>query len=235
MDKPTSNPVSFVEMVFNSLKLSAGTAVCGVLLGGSAAYAFSRFHFRFRATLMLGILALVMLPGIVTLLPLFALLNGFQVGEFNLRNSLWGVGLVLISEFLPFSIWNLTGYLNTIPREFEEAAHIDGANSNQNLRHIILPLAMPGVAVTAFFGAMLGWTDFYISWQFLTNPKDFTMAMGVVIGGLYKPTGLSQTVGTGEWQTSAAFAILNALPPIIIYFCLQKYIKADGLSGGLKF
>src|SRR5205085_553493 len=97
-------------------------------------------------------------------------LNKIQISSgdfsFNLRNSLLGVGLALTSGALPFAIWNLKGYIDTIPKELEEAASLDGASPTQTFLRIMLPLATPALAVTAFLGFLTGWTEFVMSWQF---------------------------------------------------------------------
>lgn len=227
LDKPTSNPVSFAELAFNSFKLAAGTSFFAVMVGVSAAYAFSRFRFRGRATMMMAVLAVLMLPAVATIAPLFTFLNKIQFGDFNLRNSLWGVGLAVVSGLLPFAIWNLKGYLDTIPKDLEEAASIDGASRNQIFLRIVLPLALPGLAVTALFGFLGGWTEFYFSWQFLTNPKDFTLAMA--LQGL---TG--QYARSTPWSQFSAFAILVAIPVAVVYLLLQRYIVSGLTSGGVK-
>src|SRR5437870_4405428 len=175
--QPTSNPVSLPTLILNSLMLAAGSAFASVAVGVFAAYAFSRFRFRGRQALMLAVLAVLILPTVATLAPLFVLLNRIVIGDFNVRNSLFGVGLALLSSLLPFAIWNLKGYIDTIPKELEEAALIDGASPNQTFIRIMLPLATPALAVTAFLGFLSGWTEFSISWQFLTNPDNFTLAM----------------------------------------------------------
>ena len=153
-------------------------------IGVIAAYAFARFKFRGRELLMLAILGVLMLPPVATLTPLFVMLNQVQLdlpllGAFNLRNSLLGVGLAIISGLLPFAIWNLKGYLDTIPRELEEAAWVDGAGPNQTFVKIILPLALPALAVTGFLGFVSGWTEFYFSWMFLNKVEDQTLAMAL--------------------------------------------------------
>jgi arabinogalactan oligomer/maltooligosaccharide transport system permease protein len=149
------------------------------------------------------------------------MLNQIQVdlpllGQFNLRNSLLGVGLAIISGLLPFAIWNLKGYLDTIPRDLEEAAAVDGATINQIFVHIVLPLAMPALAVTAFLGFVSGWTEFYFSWMFLNKASDQTLAMA-----LYSMQG--QFTNT-PWSVFSAFAILFAIPPAVVYFFAQRYI-----------
>jgi len=231
LQQPTANPVTFAELAFNSLKLAAGVAVFSVLIGVFAAYSFSRFEFRGRRGLMLGVVTVLMLPSVATVAPLFVMLNRINVDlgsiEFNLRNSLWGVGLALTSTALPFAIWNLKGYLDTIPKELEEAARIDGASPNQVFFLIVLPLAVPALAVTGFLGFLSGWTEFVMSWQFLSNPKDFTLAMS-----LWNMTG--QFSGDTPWSKFSAMALMVALPVAVVYLVLQRYIVGGLTVGSVK-
>ena len=231
IDKPTNNPVSFWTLARNSLMLAGSVSVLSVLIGVFAAYAFARFKFTGRQFLMMAIIIVLMLPSIASLAPLFVLLNKvqFTIGDvnFNLRNSLTGVGLAIISGALPFAIWNLKGYIDTIPKELEEAALIDGASPNQIFFRIMLPLALPALAVTAFLGFLTGWTEFAVSWQFLTNPQDFTLAMA-----LWNMTG--QYAANTPWSRFSAMAILVALPVAVVYLSLQKYIVGGLTVGGVK-
>jgi arabinogalactan oligomer/maltooligosaccharide transport system permease protein len=230
MDKPTNNPVTFAQLAFNSLKLALGVSVFSVLIGVSAAYVFSRFEIPGRRLLMLMVLTVLMLPAIGTIAVLFVLLNKVQIGPTaadTLRNSLLGVGFAIISGALPFAIWNLKGYLDTIPRDLEEAGRIDGASYNQIFFKIILPLAVPALAVTGFLGFLAGWTEFALSWQFLTRPADFTLSMA-----LWNMTG--QYSGQVPWSNFAAMALLVALPVAIVYLALQKYIIGGLTLGSVK-
>lgn len=231
IEKPTSNPVDLPTLVTNSLLLAGGSALASVLVAVFAAYAFSRFKFRGREVLMLAVLAVLILPNVATIAPLFVLLNKVQVplgdAVFNLRNSLLGVAVALLSSLLPFAIWNLKGYIDTIPKELEEAALIDGASPNQTFFRIMLPLATPAVAITAFLGFMSGWTEFYLSWQFLTNPQNFTLAMA-----LYNMTG--QFASSTPWSHFSAMSVLIALPVSVVYLALQKYMSGGLTIGGVK-
>ncbi len=225
--QPTNNPVSFAQLAFNSLMLAGTVALFSVAVGVSCAYILSRFDFRGRRIVMIAIITVLMLPSIATLAPLFVMLNRVQVMDFNLRNSLIGVGVAMLSGSLPFSIWNLKGYLDTIPTDLSEAARIDGASYNQTFVNIILPLATPALAVTFFLGFLTGWTEFVISWQFLTQPKSFTLAMA-----LWNMVG--QFSGDTPWSAFAAMALMVALPVGIVYLLLQKYIVSGLVVGSVK-
>lgn len=227
LERPTSNPVTLPTLIMNSILLAAGTAFFSVMVGVFAAYAFSRFKFTGRQLLMLAVLAVLLLPNVAYLAPLFVLLNRVVLGDFNLRNSLLGVGIALLSTLLPFSIWNLKGYIDTIPKELEEAALIDGASPNQTFFRIMLPLATPALAITGFLGFMSGWTEFYLSWQFLTNPDNFTLAMA-----LYNMTG--QFAANTPWSHFSAMSVIIALPVAVVYLLLQKYMTGGLTIGGVK-
>lgn len=285
--RPTFNPVGFPRLLLNSTLLAAGVSFFCILVGTTAAYAFSRFTFPGRQAGMLGFVIVLMMPSVATLAPLFVILNAvsvrpkvFQVllwavggilvvlglllllwrllrrpegwrwlllplfclmlgalvesaglrmateGEpLVLRNSLLGVGIAMVAGALPFSIWNMKGFIDTIPKELEEAARIDGASPGQTFVQIMLPLAVPGLAVTALFGFISGWTEFVLSWQFLTNPNNFTLAMA-----LYGMQGERNT----PWANFAAMSILVSIPVTGVFFALQRYIVSGLTLGAVK-
>ena len=224
LTEPTANPVTFLELARNSMLLATGVALAAMLFGVSAAYVLSRFDFRGRRILMMAFIGVLMLPSIATIAPLFVLLSRIS---FNLRNSLLGVGLAMTSTALPFAIWNLKGYLDTIPKDLSDAALIDGANFNQTFIHIILPLARPALVVTFFLSFLTGWTEFALSWQFLTDPKDFSLAMS-----LWNMTG--QFSGDTPWSVFAAMSLMVSLPVAIIYLAFQRQLVSGLTLGATK-
>jgi arabinogalactan oligomer/maltooligosaccharide transport system permease protein len=232
-NQPSANPVSFLTLAKNSFLLAAGTAFFSVAIGVLAAYSFSRLRFRGRQFLMIAVLGVLMLPPVATLAPLFVQLNGVNINiaelglKFNLRNSLIGVGLAITSGLLPFAIWNLKGYLDTIPKDLEEAAAVDGATKNQTFLRITLPLAIPALAVTAFLGFLGGWTEFYFASTFLTQPQDYTLAVALnsMVGAYATQT---------PWSDFSAFAIMVAAPVSIVYLFFQRYIVSGLAIGGVK-
>jgi arabinogalactan oligomer/maltooligosaccharide transport system permease protein len=202
-----------------------------------------------RQVLMVLVFVPLLMPVVGLSTPLYLLLNSFRIADcgdgvmaispfmscaqglgkvsFNLRDSLWGVGVAMIAGALPFAIWNLKGYLDTIPKELEEAAMIDGADANQIFWRIVLPLAVPQLAVTFFLGFIGHWQEFVMPWLFLTKPEDYTLAMT-----LYNMTG--QYANAIPWNRFAAMAIIVALPVAIIYIALQKQIVGGLTAGGVK-
>jgi arabinogalactan oligomer/maltooligosaccharide transport system permease protein len=250
VDHPTANPVTFLELLRNSFFLSFGVGLVALFVAVSAAYAFSRFKFKMRQVLMIMVFIPLLMPTVGLAAPLFLLMNQFRFMDcgqgvtalypimscaagvsgkmiFNLRDSLLGVGIAMIAGALPFAVWNLKGYLDTIPKELEEAASIDGADANRIFFQIVLPLAIPQLAVTFFLGFIGHWQEFVISWLFLTQPKSYTLAMT-----LYNMTG--QYANAIPWNRFAAFAIIVALPVAVIYIALQKYITGGLTTGAVK-
>jgi arabinogalactan oligomer/maltooligosaccharide transport system permease protein len=230
--QPTSDPISFLELARNSFVLASSVALFSVVIGVLSAYAFSRLQFRGRAFLMIAILGVLMLPAVASIAPLFIMLNGVKLdlpilGQFNLRQSLLGVGLAIISGALPFAIWNLKGYLDTIPKDLEEAAAVDGCTRNQSFVKIVLPLATPALAVTAFLGFVAGWTEFYFVSIFLNDPSQgytLSLALNKMVGAF----------GQTPWSDFAAFSILFALPVSLVFFVFQRYIVGGLAIGGVK-
>ncbi len=250
LDHPTANPVSFTQLLLNSVGLSVSVGLLALLIAVSAAYAFSRFKFKLRQVLMILVFVPLLMPAVGLSTPLFLLLNNFRLLDcgnsviavvpfttcvagvtgkvvLNLRDSLYGVGIAMISGALPFAVWNLKGYLDTIPKELEEAAAIDGAGSNQIFFQIVLPLALPQLVVTFFLGFIGHWQEFVLPWLFLTKPENYTLAMT-----LYNMTG--QYANAIPWNRFAAMAIIVALPVAIIYVVLQKQIVGGLTTGGVK-
>ncbi len=248
--RPTANPVTFLTLLRNSFLLSVSVGLISLLIAVSSAYAFSRFQFPMRAVLMVLVFVPLLMPAVGLATPLFLLLNSVKIlncgngvvaftpfmscaagvtGKivFNLRDSLFGVGIAMISGALPFAVWNLKGYLDTIPRELEEAGKIDGADSNQIFWKIVLPLAVPQLAVTFFLGFIGYWQEFIMPWLFLTKPSDYTLSMT-----LYNMVG--QYATSIPWNVFSAFAIIVAFPVAVIYIILQKQIVSGLTLGGVK-
>jgi ABC-type maltose transport system permease subunit len=147
----------------------------------------------------------------------------------TLRVTLFGLSLAFASGQLPFAIWNLKGYFDTIPKDLEEAALIDGAGRLQTFFQVMLPLSMPAFAITVLFSFMGSWTEFILSWIFLTgNVKDYTLAMALV----------SMANGSNsappDMQKFAAMSLLISLPILLLFFAAQRWIVSGLTIGAVK-
>lgn len=220
-----STCMTFLKLLGNSLLVALGTSLFSVVLGASAAYAFSRFKFIGREAGLLGFIALLMLPATATIAPLYVLLSQIKLGGEPLRATLVGLAIAYTAGSLPFAIWNLKGYFDTVPKELEEAALIDGATVTGAFIRVILPLAVPALAVTVLLGFMTGWTEFVMAWLFLESPERFTLAMALRS---------MQGQFTTPWSTFFALALVMSVPPVLLFFALQRYIVSGLTVGGVK-
>jgi arabinogalactan oligomer/maltooligosaccharide transport system permease protein len=229
LTEPQANNVMFSTMLKNSLLVAVGVSVAVTVLAVSAAYAFSRMRFPGRKWGLFAFIAVLMLPQVATLAPLFVLLNRIELpgsGE-SLRTTLFGVAIAYVSGALPFAIWNLRGYIDTIPRDLEESAMVDGAGVNRAFIDVVLPLILPAIAITILFGFMAAWTEFVLAWTFLVDPSRFTLAMGL-------SSMIGQYSSNTPWSDFAAMAILITIPIVVVFFLLQRWIVSGLAVGAVK-
>ncbi len=224
-----TNGIRFWTLARNSLIISLGTSALVTIFAVSAAYAFARFRFPGRKWGLFAFIAVLMLPQVATLAPLFVLLSRVDLpwSDESIRTTLSGIGIAYISGALPFAIWNLRGYIDTIPRDLEEAAMTEGAGPNRAFIDVILPLVMPAIAITILFGFMAAWTEYVLAWTFLTDPNRFTLAMGLyaMAGSQYNQT---------PWSQFAAMSILITIPVVVLFFILQRWIVSGLAVGSVK-
>jgi len=211
----------FLRWVLNSAIVAFATTIVGVFLACTAAYAFSRFRFPGRRTGMLAFLVSQMFPGTLLLVPLYIIV----VSWLKLGNSYIGLILVYSVTSIPFCVWMLKGYFDTIPLEIEESAIMDGASRQVIFFRIILPLAKPAVAVTALFSFMTGWNEFILAATFLEDELKYTAPVGLkfFVGGF-----------SSQWGYFAAGSIIVALPVVVLFLFLQKYLVSGLTAGGVK-
>jgi len=210
----------FGRQLFNSLLVSGVTAAMGVALACTAGYALSRWNFPGRDRMMGAFLLTQMFPGVVMAIPLYLLLDAL-----GLLDSMAGLILVYSTTTVPFATWNLKGYFDTIPKDLEEAAMLDGASRWTTFTRVILPLARPAIAVTALFAFMTAWNEFILAATLLGDERAYTL-----------PVVLNGYVGefSAEWGHFAAGAILVSLPVTALFFVLQRQLVEGLTAGGVK-
>jgi arabinogalactan oligomer / maltooligosaccharide transport system permease protein len=218
-DVMTEQP--FATWLLNSVLVSVMTTVLGVFLACTAAYAFSRFRFAGRDAGMLAFLVSQMFPGTLMLIPLFIII----VKWLGLGNTFWGLVIVYATTAIPFCVWMLKGYFDTIPIDIEESARIDGASPQVIFFRIILPLAKPAIAITALFSFMTAWNEFILASVFLESEAKYTAPVGLrfFVGGF-----------SSQWGFFAAGSVIVSLPVVILFLYLQKYLVSGLTAGSVK-
>jgi arabinogalactan oligomer/maltooligosaccharide transport system permease protein len=210
----------FGRQLLNSLVVSGVTATVGVALACTAGYALSRWSFPGRDRLMGAFLLTQMFPGVVMAIPLYLLLD-----TLGLLDTLTGLILVYSTTTVPFATWNLKGYFDTIPKDLEEAATLDGASRWVTFTRVILPLARPAIVVTALFAFMTAWNEFILAATLMGDERAYTLP--VVLNGYVGEFG-------AEWGKFAAGAILVSLPVTALFFALQRHLVEGLTAGGVK-
>jgi arabinogalactan oligomer / maltooligosaccharide transport system permease protein len=218
-DVMTEQP--FATWLLNSVLVSVMTTALGVFLACTAAYAFSRFRFAGRDAGMLAFLVSQMFPGTLMLIPLFIII----VKWLGLGNTFWGLVIVYATTAIPFCVWMLKGYFDTIPIDIEESARIDGASPQTIFFRIILPLAKPAIAITALFSFMTAWNEFILASVFLESEAKYTAPVGLrfFVGGF-----------SSQWGFFAAGSVIVSLPVVILFLYLQKYLVSGLTAGSVK-
>ena len=208
---------SFWIWMRNSLIVSLGTTLMGLALAVPAAYAFSRFRFSGREGSMFAFLLVQMFPGIIILVPYFMVMKSL-----GLLNTSLGLILAYSVTALPLCVWMLKGFFDTVPRELEEAALLDGCNQFQVFWKVILPLSLPAVAVTALFSFLAAWNEYLLALTFNTSNDMYTLPVG--LASLISSTGQA-------WGDFAAASLLVSIPVVILFIFFQKFL-IQGLSAG---
>lgn len=210
----------FGRQLGNSLAVSLATTVLGITLACTAAYGFARFEFPGRRAGLLGFLATQMFPGILTMIPLYVLMQ-----KLGLLDSMSGLTLVYSTTAIPFCTWTLKGYFDTLPKEIEESATMDGATRFQIFTRIIIPLSAPAIAVTALFSFMTAWNEFVLAYTFLSQETAYTM-----------PVQIRNYVGDKDvqWALFAAASLVVSLPVMGLFYALEKHLVGGLTAGGVK-
>lgn len=210
----------FPTYFVNSLIVSISTAVLSVGFGTLAAYGFSRFRFPGRLTLMSVFLASQMIPGVLLIVPYFKLLT--LIGLFDTRI---GLILALTTITLPFSVWMLKGYMDSVPVEIDQAAMIDGASRLQCLRLVLFPNILPGVVATMTFAFLLSWGDVLWALCLISDEAKLTMTLGIT-----RLIGQFRVV----WSQTMAAIVLASIVPAVLYLLMQRYLVQGAVGSSLK-
>ncbi|CAN5724662.1 ABC transporter permease subunit [soil metagenome] len=210
----------FQQWFINSVVVAVVVTVLGVFLAATAAYALSRYRFRGRSPTLYLFLVAQMFPGIILLVPLFRLFT-----DFGLIDTLLALMLAYSTISIPFCVLMLKGYFDTIPFDLEEAGMVDGLNVFGAFWRIVMPLSVPGIAVTAFYSFITAWNEFMLASAFLTSRGNLTLPVGLAtfIDPFNQP-----------WHLLTAASVIISLPVMVFFFIAQRYLISGLQTGGVK-
>jgi N,N'-diacetylchitobiose transport system permease protein len=207
---------NFLVDLKNSLIITAGAVVGGLIVGFLGSLALARFRFYGRRAMVLTILIVQMVPFLALLIPLYLMLNSV-----NLTNTLLGISVVYLMLILPYTVWMLRGFIINVPKELDEAAMVDGCSRWQTFYRIILPLTGPGLVAASIYGFIQCWNEFIII-NTLNDAKHQNLMTWLAS---------NQTLRGTAWGPLMAGAILAALPVVVLFLVIQKNV-ATGLTAG---
>jgi arabinogalactan oligomer/maltooligosaccharide transport system permease protein len=214
------NNHEFLHWLANSVAVALGTTVVGVFLAATAGYAFSRYRFPGYRPALTAFLVAQMFPGVILLVPIYKI-----VVDLGLLDTKAALILAYATVAVPFCVWMLKGYFDTIPISLEEAGLIDGLTPFGTFWRIVIPLSLPGLAVTSFYAFITAWNEVLFANVFLTESKNYTL-----------PIGLRTYVFQFEQQYGwlAAGAVLVTIPAVIMFLLAQRYLVSGLTRGGVK-
>ncbi len=210
----------FPRWMRNSFVISAAVTLFGVALASTAAYAFSRFRFLGRRAGLYAFLLTQLFPATMLMLPLYVLMK-----TLHLLDTFTGLAVAYTATALPFCVWTLRGYYDTLPVELEQAALIDGCGPWCAFTRITLPLAAPALAITALFSFMSAWSEYLMARIILNREELFTLPLG-----LASLAGQFQT----EWANYAAGSLLVCVPVMALFVVLNRWLVSGLSLGGVK-
>ncbi len=207
------------QYMFNSVAAAVMTVIGAIILSTLGGFGFSRFSFRGKSLMFIVILATLMIPFQSILTPLFLIL-----GVLRLQNTLLGLALVYITFQLPFGIFVMRNTFDTVPRELEEAALLDGCTSFNLLYRVMLGIVRPGIITVGIYAFLNAWNEFLAALIFMNQEKMFTLPILLtsVRNGQY---------GATDWGALQAGVTITILPCIVLFLLLQRYYM-QGLMGG---
>jgi len=210
----------FLRWLWNSLVITCSTSVIGVILASTSAYAFSRWNFPGRTAGLIFLLTTQMIPGVMLLVPIYIL-----AAKLNLINSWVGLVVAYSVTSIPFSIWILKGYYDTVPIELEQAAMIDGTSQLGAFYRMVLPLSAPALSIVFLFNFMSAWNDFVLARVMLQKEAMYTWPLG-----LFRMMQQFQA----EWGLFAAGSLMVTIPVMTLFMASSRFLVSGLTLGATK-
>jgi len=216
----SSVPRTFAVAIMNSFKIASAVTIICIMIGSLAAYALVRIPFRFNRAIQLGIIATRMIPEVSLILPLFIIASSL-----GLINKPIVLIVTYMSFALPYAIWMMAAFFQTVPIELEDAARIDGCTRLGILFRVVMPISVPGLVSTAMFTFLLAWDEFFYALIFTSTLASKTA-----------PVAIAEFVGRYAVNINGMMAggIIAALPPVLLAFIFQRYIVSGLTAGAVK-
>ena len=210
----------FLLYVKNSLLVTLVTTGLAMVIGTLAAYAIVRLSFRGREWLARSVVVTYLVPGSLLFIPMFQVI--YSIG---LIDNVVGLMVTYLTFTVPFATWMMIGYFRNVPSELEDAALVDGCSRLQALARIMVPVALPALAVVALFAFTLSWNEFLYALVFIGSDSQKTLTVGLI--GLVRGD-------TFPWGPMMAAALLGALPPTLVYIVAQRWVVSGLAAGSVK-
>ncbi|MER7624249.1 carbohydrate ABC transporter permease [Streptomyces sp. NPDC126503] len=214
------NDTPFLTWFWNSLLVAGLTTVVGVFISATTGYAVSRFRFPGKRGLMWTLLITQMFPVAVLIVPIYNIMSSM-----GLLNEPAGLVITYLTIAVPFCAWMMKGFFDTIPREIDESGYVDGLTPFGTFWRLILPLAKPGIAVTAFYSFITAWGEVAYASAFMVGDENLTLA-----GGLQK---FVNQYGA-QWGPMAAASVLIAVPAALVFLFAQRHLVTGMSAGAVK-
>ncbi|MFJ2057039.1 sugar ABC transporter permease [Streptomyces sp. NPDC087908] len=214
------NDTPFLTWFGNSLLVAGLTTVIGVFISATTGYAVSRFRFPGKRGLMWTLLITQMFPVAVLIVPIYNIM-----ASMGLLNQPVGLVITYLTIAVPFCAWMMKGFFDTIPREIDESGYVDGLTPFGTFWRLILPLAKPGIAVTAFYSFITAWGEVAYASAFMVGDENLTLA-----GGLQK---FVNQYGA-QWGPMAAASVLIAIPAALVFLFAQRHLVTGMSAGAVK-
>jgi ABC-type glycerol-3-phosphate transport system permease component len=221
LQRALANPYQnrgFGALLRNSLIVSGGATLLSIAAGASMAYAFARLRFRARSAGLFALLVGAMLPAVALMVPLYVIFTALGI-----RTTLLALVLVYTAFAMPFCVWNMRAAFQAVPAELDDAAAIDGAGRWRAFWAVLLPIALPSIALAALIAFLTGYSEFAMGWLFVDRADNVTLAMALAT--------MSNPGQSTPWNLLMAFTLLMCAPVVLIFLVLQRQL-ARGLQFG---
>ncbi|MFC5652273.1 carbohydrate ABC transporter permease [Paenibacillus solisilvae] len=216
------NKSHFGDYFLNSVIVVVAAVILSLLMSATTSFMIARHPFRGSKLLFVFYISTMMVPTILSLIPLF-----FTLSSVGLTDSLTGLTLVYAVMQVPFGIFVLTGFFKALPRELEEAATIDGCGLFSSFFVILLPLARSGLVTVGIMNALTYWNEYVISLILISSPGKYTVSLGLA----FLQGEMQYSV---DWGILFAGLVISVIPVFLVYILFQKYITEGLISGALK-